>query len=141
MTKPDDLVRLAVDGVGLESLHSPHAFDTTVERLHAVCVQLGLTVFAVVDHSAEAERVDLRMPPTKLAIVGAPRAGTPLMLASPTCAIDLPLKLLIREEDGGAVSVTWNTGAYLAARHGVPEDMRRTLDGARDIALAVVSPR
>ncbi len=129
----------AADGVGLGRLESPHTFDATVERLHAVCVQLGLTVFAVVDHGAEAERVGLRMPPTKLALVGAPLAGTPLMLAAPTCAIDLPLKLLLREEEGSVVSITWNTGEYLARRHGVPDSMRRALDRARDIAHAVVS--
>lgn len=138
MATPSDTKRPA-DVVGLGSVRSPHGFDTTLERLRAVCIQRGLTVFAIIDHRAEARPVGLEMSPTTVVIVGAPRAGTPLMLAAPTCAIDLPLKLLIREDDG-VVSIIWNTGTYLGQRHGVPERMWHVVDSARDLAHAVISP-
>jgi uncharacterized protein (DUF302 family) len=87
-------------------------------------------VFAVIDHSAEAEKVGLKMRPTKVVIFGSPRGGTPLMVAAPSLAIDLPLKALVAEDASGEVSVTYNDPAYLKERHGVPDDLIKNLAGA-----------
>jgi len=108
---------------GLINLESHHSTDETVERLKAILDSKGVTLFALVDHSGEAEKVSMKMPPTKLLIFGSPKAGTPLMLAAPSIAIDLPLKILIWEDDRGKVWVSYNSPAYLQERHGVPEDL------------------
>jgi uncharacterized protein (DUF302 family) len=89
-----------------------------------------LQVFAVVDHSGEADKVGLEMRPTKVVIFGSPKAGTPLMVASPSLAIDLPLKALVAEDAGGKASVTYNNPEYLKERHGVPEELMKNLAGA-----------
>jgi len=89
-----------------------------------------LQVFAVVDHSGEAEKVGLKMPPTKVVIFGSPKAGTPLMVAAPSLAIDLPLKALVAESADGKVWVTYNSPEYLQSRHGVPADLLKNLTGA-----------
>jgi uncharacterized protein (DUF302 family) len=89
-----------------------------------------LQVFAVVDHSGEADKVGLEMRPSKVVIFGSPKAGTPLMVASPSLAIDLPLKALVAEDAGGKASVTYNSPEYLKERHGVPEELMKNLAGA-----------
>jgi uncharacterized protein (DUF302 family) len=88
----------------------------------------GVKVFTVIDHSGEAAKVGLEMRPTKVAIFGSPKGGTPLMLASPSVAIDLPLKALIAEDDAGKVWISWNDAAYLRARHGFPEDLMKNIE-------------
>ena len=98
-----------------------HSVEQTVERLTALLHAEGVTLFALVDHSAEAAKVGMKMPPTKLLIFGNPKAGTPLMLASPSVAIDLPLKILVREDGQGRVWLSYNSPAYLQDRHGVPD--------------------
>jgi len=108
---------------GLISIPSAHSVDDTVARLVELLVAKGVKLFAVIDHGGEAAAAGLHMPPTKVAIFGSPKAGTPLMLASPSVAIDLPLKLLIAENADGAVSVTWNAPEWLGERHGLPGDM------------------
>ena len=123
---------------GLVSQPSPYTFSETVSKLEAVLKAKGLTVFAKVDHSGEAEKVGLKMRPTQLLIVGNPKAGTPVMVASPTMAIDLPLKVLIAEDDSGKVSVTFNSPAYLQARHGVKDDLLKNISAVAtlvDLAL------
>ena len=87
-------------------------------------------MFAVVDHSGEAAKVGLKMPPTKVLIFGSPKAGTPLMLAAPSLAIDLPLKALVAEDAGGKVSVTYNDPEYLRVRHGFPAELTKNVAGA-----------
>src|ERR1700676_3704827 len=82
---------------GIISIHSKQSVDQTVEKLKGILQAKGVTLFAIVDHSGEAEKVGLKMPPTKLVIFGSPKAGTPLMLAAPGVAIDLPLKILIAQ--------------------------------------------
>lgn len=113
-------------GVGIVRVRSRFSVADTVERLCGVLEAKGITIFAVVDHSGEAAKVGLRMPETKLLVFGNPRAGTPVMLAAPISALDLPLKVLVRaeaggsgEEEGGMV-VKYNDPRWLAARHGVP---------------------
>ena len=112
---------------GIVNVRSNHSVDQTVENLTNILQAKGVSLFALVDHSGEAEKVGLRMPPTKLLIFGSPRAGTPLMLAAPTCAIDLPLKVLIREDDEGSVWVSYNSPDYLRDRHGLPHELLQNI--------------
>lgn len=114
---------------GLLSAASTYSVDDTVKRLEAVFAQKGLQVFALVDHSGEAEKVGLKMRPTKLVIFGSPKAGTPVMLAAPTIAIDLPLKALVWQDEGGKVWVSYNSPEYLQQRHGVPEELVKNIAG------------
>jgi uncharacterized protein (DUF302 family) len=83
----------------------------------------GIKLFALVDHSGEAARAGLSMPPTQVLIFGNPKAGTPVMLASPTSAIDLPLKILIAEDATGRTWVSYNSPEFLRERHGIPEEL------------------
>lgn len=110
-------------GNGIVRLASLHSVDETVERLKSILQSKGITLFAVIDHSGEAAEVGLKMPDTRLVIFGNPRGGTPLMLASPSVAIDLPLKLLIAKDDRGSVWVSYNSPDYLGERHGLPEGL------------------
>lgn len=108
---------------GIVDKPSHHSVDETVERLKNILQSKGVTLFALVDHSGEAEKVGMKMPPTKLLIFGSPKAGTPLMLASPSIAIDLPLKILVWEDDQGKVWVSYNSPDYLKERHALPSDL------------------
>jgi uncharacterized protein (DUF302 family) len=108
---------------GLVSIPSNHSVDETVACLTQLLAAKGVKLFAVIDHSGEAAAAGLQMPPTKVILFGSPKAGTPLMLAAPSIAIDLPLKLLIAQDPTGAVTITWNSPAYLLARHNLPEDL------------------
>jgi uncharacterized protein (DUF302 family) len=111
----------------------------TTERFAALLKAKGITLFALIDHSGEAEKAGLKMPPTKLLIFGNPKGGTPVMLAAPTSAIDLPLKVLVWEDAGGKVWMSFNDPAYLLKRHSVPGDLVKNLsvvDGLVDQILA-----
>lgn len=121
---------------GIVELPSRHSFDETVDRLQSTIRARGITLFAVIDHSGEAERVGLSMPPTKLLVFGNPKAGTPLMLAAPTTAIDLPLKVLVREDEEGKVWVAYNSPDYLQARHGFPEQLVQNVAAVEAVARA-----
>jgi uncharacterized protein (DUF302 family) len=112
---------------GIKSVPSAHSVDETVERLKTILESRGVMLFALVDHSGEAEKVGMKMPPTKLLIFGNPAAGTPLMVAAPSVAIDLPLKILVAEDAGGRVSLSWNDPAWLKSRHGLPEDLLQNI--------------
>jgi uncharacterized protein (DUF302 family) len=105
---------------GLIKIPSNQSVDETVEKLKAILQSGGITLFALIDHSGEAAKAGMQMPPTKLVIFGNPKGGTPVMLAAPSSAIDLPLKILIWEDAGGKVWVTYNSPAYLQERHNVP---------------------
>jgi uncharacterized protein (DUF302 family)/uncharacterized membrane protein YidH (DUF202 family) len=108
---------------GLVRMPSHHSVDETVERLKEILRAKGVTLFALVDHSGEAEKVGMRMPPTKLLIFGSPAAGTPLMLAAPSVAIDLPLKILVSQDTDQRVWISYNSPDYLKDRHGVPVEL------------------
>src|SRR5579862_9505330 len=112
---------------GLVNLPTSHSVDQAVERLKNILQSKGVTLFAFIDHSGEAEKVGLKMRPTKLLIFGSPKAGTPLMLAAPSAAIDLPLKILIWEDASGKVWVTYNSPAYLQERHGLPPELLQNI--------------
>lgn len=108
---------------GIINKPSNKSVDETVERLKGILAAKGVTLFALIDHDGEAEKVGMKMPPTKLLIFGSPRAGTPLMLAAPSIAIDLPLKILIWEDSGGKVWISYNSPVYLQERHGLPQEL------------------
>jgi len=108
---------------GIVSIPSNHTVDQTVEKLEAILKAKGVKLFALIDHSGEAEKVGMQMRNTKLLIFGNPKAGTPLMVASPGVAIDLPLKILVAEDGNGKVQVSWNSVAYLQARHHFPTEL------------------
>src|SRR5271154_7147135 len=112
---------------GIISKPSNHSVDEIVEKLKAILQAKGVTLFALVDHSGEAEKAGMKMPPTKLFIFGNPKGGTPLMLASPSAAIDLPLKILVAESPDGRVLVSYNSSAYLAQRHNLPENLLQNI--------------
>lgn len=122
---------------GMATRRSRYAFDETVTRLLTEIESKGATVFAVIDHAGEAARVGLTMPPTKLLIFGSPKAGTPLMLAAPSLAIDLPLKILVSEDTGGSVWMAYNTAEYLADRHGLPRGRSAPLAAADLLTVAL----
>ena len=115
---------------GLVQVASSYSVEETVRRLQAALAAKGLQVFAVVDHSGEAEKAGLTMRPTKVVIFGSPKAGTPLMVAAPSLAIDLPLKALVTEDADGRVSVIYNSPEYLQERHHVPAQLVKNLAGA-----------
>jgi uncharacterized protein (DUF302 family) len=108
---------------GIVSQPSANSVDTTVEKLQIILQAKGVTLFAVIDHGGEAQKVGLKMPPTKLLIFGNPKGGTPLMLASPSIAIDLPLKILVAEGADGKVSISYNAPEYLQSRHNLPTEV------------------
>jgi uncharacterized protein (DUF302 family) len=111
----------------------------TTERFAALLKAKGIALFALVDHSGEGEKAGLKMPPTKLLIFGNPKGGTPVMLAAPTIAIDLPLKVLVWEDAGGKAWISFNDPAYLQKRHNVPGELVKNIsvvEGLVDQALA-----
>jgi len=112
---------------GIIDQPSNHSVEQTVERLKNILQAKGVMLFALVDHSGEAEKVGMKMPPTKLLIFGNPKAGTPLMLAAPSIAIDLPLKILIWEDARGKVWISYNSADYLRERHGLPTDLLQNI--------------
>jgi len=112
---------------GLAHLASPRSVAETVKKLEAVLQAKGVMVFARVDHSGEAEKAGLKMNPTQLLIFGSPKAGTPLMVAAPSLAIDLPLKALVWQDPGGKVWISYNTPEYLKQRHDIPADLVKNI--------------
>jgi uncharacterized protein (DUF302 family) len=112
---------------GIVNKPSKHSVQQTVEALTNLLKVRGVSVFALIDHSGEAGKVGLKMRPTKLVIFGNPRAGTPLMLASPSSAIDLPLKLLVWEDAQGKVWLSYNSPEYLVERHGLPQELTQNI--------------
>lgn len=113
----------STSAAGIKILAANHSFDETVKRLENILQSKGIMLFAVIDHSGEAEKAGMGMPPTKLLIFGNPKAGTPLMLAAPSSAIDLPLKILVAQDASGQVTVSWNDPQYLQARHGFSSEL------------------
>ena len=112
---------------GIIDKPSNHSVEQTVEKLKNILQSKGVTLFALVDHSGEAEKVGMKMPSTKLLIFGSPKAGTPLMLAAPSIAIDLPLKILVWEDNKGKTWVSYNSPEYLKERHGLPPELLQNI--------------
>ena len=108
---------------GIVTIQSHQSVDQTVQKLEGILQAKGVKLFALIDHSGEAEKAGMQMHPTKLLIFGNPKAGTPLMVASPGIAIDLPMKILVWQDAGGKVWLSYNAPGYLQARHGLPPDL------------------
>ena len=116
-----------VTNQGIIDKPSTHSVEQTVDRLKGILQSKGVTLFALVDHSGEAEKVGMNIRPTKLLIFGSPRAGTPLMLAARSIAIDLPLKILVWEDGEGKVWMSYNSPEYLKERHGLPQELLQNI--------------
>jgi uncharacterized protein (DUF302 family) len=122
-----ELLMVPDNGKGLIDIPSIHSVDETVTKLEGVLRAKGTTLFALVDHSGEAAKAGMKMRPTKLLIFGNPKAGTPVMLAAPRSAIDLPLKILVWEDDQGKVWITYNSPTYFQTRHNLPADLLQNI--------------
>ena len=112
---------------GVKTRPSPFTVDETLERLRQVIAGRNLMLFAHVDHGGEAARVGLEMPETHVLIFGNPKGGTPMMLAAPLLALDLPLKLLVWQDRAQQVWVSTNSAAYLAGRYGLAPELAGNL--------------
>jgi uncharacterized protein (DUF302 family) len=119
---------------GIRNLTARHTVDELVERLTSLLAEKNIKLFAVVDHSAEAATVGLRMPTTKLLIFGNPKAGTPVMLSAPSTALDLPLKILLSQEPDGTTLVSWNDAAWLQQRHDFAPELTANLAAVEALA-------
>jgi len=117
----------ATTKTGIINKPSSHSVEQTVEKLKNILQSKGVALFALVDHSGEAEKVGMKMRPTKLLIFGSPKAGTPLMLAAPSIAIDLPLKVLVWEDGQGKAWISYNSPDYLRERHGLSQDLLQNI--------------
>jgi len=122
---------------GIQPVTSRHSVDEAVARLQSLLAVKGVKLFALIDHSGEAAAAGLAMPNTKLLIFGSPKAGTPLMLVSPSAALDLPLKILAAQSASGETLLSFNDPAWLQQRHGFPADLVANL--AAVAALAKVA--
>jgi uncharacterized protein (DUF302 family) len=125
----------SVTNNGIINKLSNHSVEQTVERLKNILQSRGVTLFELVDHSGEAEKVGMNMRPTKLLIFGSPKAGTPLMLAAPSIVIDLPLKILIWEDSQGKVWVSYNSPDYIKQRHGLPQELLQNITVVETLAF------
>jgi uncharacterized protein (DUF302 family) len=123
---------------GMVHLSSPYSVGDTIQRLESLLKAQGLTEFCRIDHSGEAERAGLKMPLTQVIIFGSPKGGTPLMMAAPTVAIDLPLKALIWEDGGGKVWLSYNSPEYLKQRHDLPAELLKNIAGIVPLLQKVV---
>ena len=115
--------------LGITTLASPYPVSETLDHLEAILSSKGITIFARVDHAAEAERVGLHMPPTQVLIFGNPKGGTPIMLAAPLSAIDLPLKALAWQDTAGKVWLSFNDPHTLQSRFSLPDEVMSGIAG------------
>jgi uncharacterized protein (DUF302 family) len=114
---------------GIVSKPSKYSVPETLHRLETILTAKGIQIFALVDHSGEAEKAGLKMPPTQLLIFGNPKGGTPVMLANPIAAIDLPWKALAWQDTKGQVWLSYNDAAYIQQRFGLSDDVMKPLAG------------
>jgi uncharacterized protein (DUF302 family) len=122
---------------GIVTVPGHHSVNETVGRLEQVLQAKAVKIFAVIDHTGEAEKVGLQMPNTKLIIFGNPKAGTPLMIAVPTIGLDLPLKILVWEDADARVWISYNSSEFLRNRHNLPSDLIQTVAVVSAIADAI----
>ncbi len=123
---------------GITTLQSSRPIDEVVRQLQDLLARKGVKLFSIVDHAAEAREVGLEMPPTILLMFGNPKAGTPIMLASPSSAIDLPLKILVAQGEHGTVRLSYNSAGYLQARHSIPDEFLNPLNGVADLLADIL---
>ncbi len=124
---------------GLVHLSSPYSVEETTKRLKGALQSKGIALFCQIDHSGEAEKVGMTMHPTELLIFGNPKGGTPIMLASPTVALDLPLKALIWQDVGNKVWVSYNSAEYLQQRHNIPPELLKNIAVIEPLLQSVVA--
>lgn len=125
-------------GDGMIHVSSPYPVPETFKRVEAIVLARGLSILAPIDHGGDAAKVGMKMRPTQLLIFGNPKAGTPLMIASPTLAIDLPLKALVWEDGEGKVWVSYNSPEFLRQRHNIPEALLKNISGVGAIVEEAV---
>jgi uncharacterized protein (DUF302 family) len=126
---------------GIASHTSPYSVDETLQRIEGVIHNRGLTLFAQFDHGGEARKVGLAMQPAQVLVFGNPKAGTPLMIASPLIALDLPLKILVWRDNRGQVWVSYYQPAFLAERYNIPADLVGAIAAVQGIVEAALSSR
>ncbi|MBV9398959.1 MAG: DUF302 domain-containing protein [Bryobacterales bacterium] len=124
---------------GIISIPSRHSVDETVKKAESAFAAKGIKLFCLVDHSGEAEKAGMQMPPAKLLIFGSPKAGTPVMLAAPSIALDLPLKMLVWQDSYGKVWVSYNSTSYLKERHGVSQERIQNIAGIDALAATAAA--
>ena len=124
---------------GFVSKASQHSVPETIQRLNALLKSKGVAIFALIDHSGEAEKAGLKMRPTQLLVFGNPKGGTPLMVAAPSTAIDLPLKALVWEDADGKVWLSYNSPDYLQQRHGFPADLEKNIAAIEPLLAQAVA--
>jgi len=129
----------APEGPGIQTLKSPDSFAGTVARLIASLEAHGIKIFSTIDQQAEAAAAGLAMPPVTLILFGSPKAGTPLMVAQPTAALDLPLKAVVWASQGGDVFVSFNTAGYILARHRLPATFAPNIAPAEKLIAAALT--
>ena len=135
MTPPPEALPIE----GLITIPSRHSVNETVVNLVSLLREKKIKLFAVIDHSGEAKQAGMTMPETRVVIFGNPRGGTPLMLAAPSIAIDLPLKILVAEDASGSVKVSYNAADWLGQRHHLPDDLQRNTAMIADLAKQAAS--
>ncbi|HUB66933.1 MAG TPA: DUF302 domain-containing protein [Candidatus Methylacidiphilales bacterium] len=123
---------------GIASLSSPYSVDVTVSKLKDLIASNGLNLFAHIDHGAGAAQAGLQMQPAHVLIFGHAKAGTPLMVASPLLALDLPLKVLVWEDTGKKVWASYNTIEFLVQRHAIPADLVKNIAGVEGLVKAAL---
>jgi uncharacterized protein (DUF302 family) len=123
---------------GLTTKTSPRSVADTVARLQSLAEGKGMKVFAVIDHSGEAEQAGLQLRETKVVIFGSPQAGTPVMAAAPLAALDLPLKVLVFSDDDGQTKLAYTAPSTLAARYGLDEELAARLAGIDGLTDALI---
>ena len=119
---------------GVATWKSRHSVPETVVRLQALLQERGIKIFCMIDFAADALAAGLEMRPTQLLIFGDPRAGTPVMLAAPSAALDLPLRLLVAEAEDGNVHLSWNEPGWLQQRHGFAEQLTANISAIATLA-------
>src|SRR5689334_2287199 len=127
------------EGNGVVSVRSQHPFAETMQKLERTLTSKGMKIFAIVDHGGEAVAAGFRMPPTKLVIFGDAKLGTPVMLAVPSMALDLPLKILIGEDPGSQTWLSYTSPAYLAKRHSIPDDLLLNISGIEALVQSIAN--
>jgi uncharacterized protein (DUF302 family) len=125
---------------GITTKTSAYSFDETLTRVVETIRAKGLTLFARIDHSVEAELAGLSMQPASVLIFGSPMAGTPLMVASPLIALELPLKALVWQDNAGSVLVSFTDPPFLAQRFALPDELRNNIAGVGALIESALRP-
>ena len=127
------------NGNGIERVASSRGFEQTTAHFEQLIAAKGMTLFAKIDFTGDANRAGLKMPRMMLLVFGNPKSGTPVMVAAPSSALDLPLKVLISEEADARVWLSFNSPEYLAVRHGIPAELVANIAGIRGLVGAAAA--